>query len=72
MHLLRLVISPRRFERVASARWLFAAAASVAFLVGSMKPYLAFHAIAIALGVLVCTKIGRRYWAGPPSKTINA
>lgn len=67
-----LVISPRRFERMASARWLFAAAASVAFLVGSMKPYLSFHAIAIALGVLVCTKIGRRYWAGPPSKTINA
>lgn len=52
------------FESVLPARWLFAIAAAVAFLVGSIKPYLAFHAVAIALGVLICTKIGRRYWTG--------
>lgn len=66
------LFSKARFEGVVSARWLFAMAAVVAFVAGSIKPYIVFHAVAIALAIIVSTKIGRRYWTGSPSKAANA
>ncbi|KAF6762055.1 PGAP1-like protein-domain-containing protein [Ephemerocybe angulata] len=45
-----------RFEGVVSARWLFAMAAVVAFVAGSIKPYIVFHAVAIALAIIVSSQ----------------
>ncbi|KAF9534116.1 GPI-inositol-deacylase [Crepidotus variabilis] len=54
------------FEERISLKWLFAAMAASAFILGSRKPYLVLDIGRVVIWVIVACRVGRRYWGGPP------
>ncbi|PFH49243.1 hypothetical protein AMATHDRAFT_148079 [Amanita thiersii Skay4041] len=49
------------FEDKISVRWTLAIISLTAFLIGSRRPYDVFNAASISLGLIVITRVGRRY-----------
>ncbi|KAH8824741.1 PGAP1-like protein-domain-containing protein [Flagelloscypha sp. PMI_526] len=60
------------FERYCSVRWTLAGVSSLAFVLGSRKPYLIFDWTKVAMGLIVLVRIGPRYVGRPgwsPTRT---
>ncbi|KAJ3740976.1 PGAP1-like protein-domain-containing protein [Lentinula detonsa] len=53
-------------ENYISASWSLWVVSAIAFFIGPRKTYYVFDVARLAIGVLVCVRIGPRYWGGNP------